>query len=74
MQFDALSMAFEIAEPSVPAATAKPAAIMASRSAYYAAAAPFSSHKNRARKAPDFLILNLPSKKMSGLKLEWPRD
>ena len=59
-QFDALSIAFEIAEPSVPAATANPAAIMASNSAYSAAAAPFSSRRKRARKAPDFIILDLP--------------
>ena len=60
MQFDALSIAFEIAEPSVPAATAKPAAIMASNSAYSAAAAPFSSRRKRARKTPDFVLLDLP--------------
>jgi hypothetical protein len=33
---------------------------MASNSAYSAAAAPFSSRKKRARKAPDFIILDLP--------------
>ncbi len=74
MSLDALFNAPEIAVPSVPAETAKPAAIMASNSAYSAAAAPFSSRRKRARKAPDLIILNLPSKKMSGLKLEWPRD
>jgi hypothetical protein len=50
MQFEAFSIAFEIAEPSVPAATAIPAAIMASNNAYSAAAAPASSHQKRAIK------------------------
>jgi hypothetical protein len=35
---------------------------MASNSAYSAAAAPFSSRRKRARKAPDFVILDLPFK------------
>ncbi len=60
MQFDALSIALEIAEPSVPAATANPAAIMASNSAYSAAAAPPSSRQKRARKPTVLVILDLP--------------
>jgi hypothetical protein len=45
MQFDALSSAFEIAEPKVPAAIAMPAATIASSNAYSAAAAPRSSRE-----------------------------
>ena len=56
MHEDALSMASEIEEPRVPAATAKPAAIMASKSAYSAAAAPLSSRQNRVRKRTDLVI------------------
>jgi len=43
MQLAASFIASEISEPNVPAATAKPAAIMAKRRAYSAAAAPLSS-------------------------------
>jgi hypothetical protein len=60
MQSDALSIALEMAEPNVPAATANPAAIMASNSAYSAAAAPFSSRQKRARKPTDLVIPDLP--------------
>ncbi len=60
MQVDALFIAFEIAVPSVPAAIAKPAAIIASSRAYSAAAAPPSSRQKRVRKPTEPLILVLP--------------
>lgn len=48
-QLEALVIAFEIEVPSVPAAMARPAAIIASNRAYSAAAAPLSSHQKRER-------------------------
>jgi hypothetical protein len=66
MQVDALSIAFEIAEPSVPAATAIPDAIMPRIRAYSVADAPPSSHQKRENRPADLHIEYLPHNERSG--------
>ncbi len=66
MQSDALSKAFEVAEPSVPAATAIPDVIMPSSRAYSVADAPPSSCQKRDKRPAVLHIEYLPHNERSG--------